>query len=709
MLTGRPPPRDEDDSLPQLRATPPAEDDRTPEPGPLPTNTGRMRALAAKSVTLGEPRIEARTPTPRPQERTPTPAPRPLQQLERARPAARSRRRRRVSAAFAIAIVVLGAAGFVGRRAWHERLRQEAEQAAVRAEGEVRKGHLGALADAEKELARSFERDAATTLGARVSIEHRVLRAYCWPAVGQPDEGQAALTAAIERGKNVGMSAPDLAFAEIALALASGETRLAAALAREPAQGPAANDPWRELAVGWVLERLGDARATQRYARASQLDPALVPARLALAKHAALSGEPAEVERLGHDFVGELEATRHDLLALARLLGSGTVGHGGPSSAARPAGFGWIGPALTVADPSAAVDVRRSELARAVSAARDPRDLTQLARFAARTGDEAGASRAVLRAIAASATYMPARVFVARLALSTGHPDDAARALSSIAIGTDPEIAALRAWIAYERGDLAAAAQLLATPTVAPASLDRADLAPIVRPLRFALARAAAQQAEDAKLETGAPPIAEQKTSLEALADLGELGPSVAFDVALSELDLALAERVGERWLDGQDVARRPSRALRLARLSRLRGRSEDADRFSRIAVEQGTVSSLALVERVLILGAAGKGKDALALLAKHPQLAAQEQPWLRAWALSRSADSPDAAQQAKKQVEWLSEPDADAPWAVRRDALLAFAATYDRRAIPLARRLLRERPRDPDVLVVAKTLGLAR
>ncbi|MBI2390671.1 MAG: hypothetical protein HYV09_13865 [Deltaproteobacteria bacterium] len=708
MQPGRPPPRDEDDSLPRLRATPPAVDDLTPQPGPLPTNTGAMRALAAKSVTLGEPRIEERAATPAPRDRTQTPArgrpatPRP-QLLERARPAARSRRRRRISAAFALAILVLGAVGFVGRRAYHQRLRRDAEQAAVRAEDEVRKGHLTALVVAEKELARSFDRDATTTVGARVWIEDRVLRAYCWPATalgrgaGDDGDGDVGLAAAIERARNLGVPAPDLAFAEIALALSSGETRLAAALAREPAGEPA-NDAWRELAVGWVLERAGDVRAVQRYARAAQLDPGMVPARLALAKQAALSGDAAQVDSLSRDFVGELDAARQDLLALARLVATGTVGRGGPPSVRRPAGFGWIAPALIVADPTAAVDLRRSEAARAASAARDPRDLTQLARLAASTGDEAGASRAVLRAIAASAIYMPARVFVARLALANGHPDDAARALSGIAIGSDPEIAALRAWLAYERGDRAAVAQLLATPTVSAASFERADLAPIVRPLRVALAFAARVDAA----------AIEEKGALQALADLGELGPSVAFDLALAELDLALAERIGERWLDGQDVARRPSRALRLARLSRLRRRADDADRFSRIAVEQGTVVPLALVERVLVLGAAGKGKEAFALLAKHPQLAVDEQPWLRAWALSLADDPPDAKTQAKKQVEALVEPHDEAPWAVRRDALLALAATYDRRAIPLARRLLRERPRDPDVHAVAKALGLA-
>jgi len=32
-------------------------------------------------------------------------------------------------------------------------------------------------------------------------------------------------------------------------------------------------DAWRELAVGWVFERAGDARAVERYAHAVELDP----------------------------------------------------------------------------------------------------------------------------------------------------------------------------------------------------------------------------------------------------------------------------------------------------------------------------------------------------------------------------------------------------------------------------------------------------
>ena len=63
----------------------------------------------------------------------------------------------------------------------------------------------------------------------------------------------------------------------------------------------------------------------------------------------------------------------------------------------------------------------------------------------------------------------------------------------------------------------------------------------------------------------------------------------------------------------------------------------------------------------------------------------------------------------AKKQVEALKEPDKKAPWAVRRDALLALAATNDKRAKNYAKDLVKERPQDPDVHAIAKSLAVVR
>src|SRR5262249_50748556 len=156
---------------------------------------------------------------------------------------------------------------------------------------------------------------------------------------------------------------------------------------------------------------------------------------------------------------------------------------------------------------------------------------------------------------------------------------------------------------------------------------------------------------------------------------------------------------------DQASVGARPMRALRLARLARLQGKADDADRLSAIAVEQATVVPRALVERVLVLCALGKGADALSLLTRYSLLATDEQPWLRAYANAQAGKTADA----RKLVADLNDPDKKTtPWAVRRDALLAIAASGDdKRAKPMAKDMLKERPGDPDVQAVAKTLGV--
>lgn len=702
------------DSVPRLPTAPPR--DNVPDPVATLTNTGRLRALKAESVTLGEPASDERVST---RSLRPTPVPggnaewdtqRVLGALERAgvyergaeaaSPAQWMKRRdiarpkRRGGWLYAVlAVIVVGGigGGIYGGRAYKEKQRVEAEQATLRAEADVRRGNLDALANAEKDLGRAFELDSRTLRGARVWLQDRVLRSYVWPSEGRREGG---LASAIERAKTVGVTEPELAFARIALALSSDDTPSAAALAKtlDPGTAKDKSDAWRELTVGWVLERAGDARAADRYSHAVQLDPDLVPARLALAKLAALAGDLDRVTTLTKDFAGELTATKQDLLALAAFIREGKSEKGGPPEARRPAGFGWIAPALVVADPKADPALRKTEAARATSLARDPGDLTRVGRFAAAAGDEATASRAALRALEASPIFPPARALGARLALSVGRPDDASRALDGVIAEGDPELAALRAWLAYERGDLGEVQKALEEPTVAGGALDRADLVAIVKPLRLAIAKRTATSLN-----------AKDKTELETIAALGELGPLVAFDVAVGALELPLAESIAKKWTE--DASQRPARALRLARLARLQGRAEDADKMSKIAVEQATVTPAALIERVLVLGGVGKGADALALLTRYSLLAADEQPWLRAWATAQAGKMGEA----KKQVEALKEPDRKAPWAVRRDALLALSATNDKRAKAYAKELAKERANDPDVRAIGRALGVLK
>jgi Flp pilus assembly protein TadD len=714
------------ESVPHLRAHPPrVSDDLSPPPQKPPmTTTGALRALKAESITLGgEPARDEKMATARHRASVPpiaalngAPAPgapwetkKVLDALEKAgvyEPAAAAaspaqwmsrreipRTKRRGAWLYALLGVLLvgGIGGAIyGTDYLKKKNQNEAEQTTQHAEAEVRKTGLEALGTAEKDLQRAFELDSRTLRGARVWLQDRVLRSQLWPA---EDRRMGGLASAIERGKTVGLQEPELAFARIALALSSDDTPSAAALAKtlDPGTAKDKNDAWRELAVGWVLERAGDARAVDRYAHAAELDPDLVAARLALAKLTALAGDSDRVTTLLKDVPNDLAPTRDDLVALAKLVKTGTPSKGGAPEPRRPEGFGWIVPALIVADPAASAEARKKEAARAFALAHEPGDLIRVGRLAVSAGDEATAGKAALRALEVSPIFPPARALAARLALGLGRPDDAGRALEGLVAEGDPEVAALRAWLAYERGDIAAVAQQLEDPLVSGA-VDRNDLASIVKPLRFAI--------EQSKKPPGNL-SSKVKAELESIQKMGELGPLVAFDVALDANDTDAAEAIGKGF---GEVAQKPARAMRLAKLARIQGKAEEAERLSRIAIEQGTVTASALVERVLVLGSLGKGADALTLLGRFPLLAADEQPWLRAWASAQAGKRAEA----KKAVDTLKDPEKKAPFAVRRDALLAISAAGDeKRAKPMAKDLLKERPGDRDVQAAAKNLNV--
>ncbi|MGZ3452847.1 MAG: tetratricopeptide repeat protein, partial [Polyangiales bacterium] len=483
---------DELESVPHLRAQPPQlSDDLSPEPRPAPlTSTGALRALKAESITFGgEPVRDERYVTARVRTSVPptahvhaaAPAPghpwetrKVLDALEKAgvyEPAAAAaspaqwmsrreipRTRRRGAWLYAVLAVLLvgGIGGAVYGTAYlKEKNRKEAEETTLHAEAEVRKTGLEALASAEKDLQRAFELDSRTLRGARVWLKDRVLRSQLWPA---EDRRMGGLASAIERGKTVGLQEPELAFARIALALSSDDTPSAAALAKtlDPGTAKEKDDAWRELAVGWVLERAGDARAVDRYAHAAELDPDLIAARLALAKLTALAGDADRVTTLLKDVPNDLAPTRDDVVALAKLVKTGVASKGGAPELRRPEGFGWILPALVVADPAATPEVRKKEAGRAFGLAHEPGDLIRVGRLAVSAGDEQTAGKAALRALEVSPIFPPARALAARLALGLGRPDDAARALEGLVAEGDPEVAALRAWLAYERGDIAA-------------------------------------------------------------------------------------------------------------------------------------------------------------------------------------------------------------------------------------------------------------
>jgi tetratricopeptide (TPR) repeat protein len=574
--------------------------------------------------------------------------------------------------------VVVGAvAGTIfGGRYLKAKHAEEAAALVADASTKVESGDLEALKSVEASLGRALELDSRSLDAARTWLHDRVLRSYLWPSDDRRDGG---LASAMERGKAVGLDEDEMAYARVALALTSEDTASAVRMAKalDASSKGKAPDAWRELVIGWVLERAGDGRAFDRYAKALEIDPSLSPARLSLAKGAAQAGNVAKTTDLTAKLPAGWAVLKDDLVGLASLTAGAKRDTKVDEATARPASFGWMAASLRASDPTLAQEARRTLLDKAIVAARDPLDLTRVGRVALSLGELDEAAAAALRALEASAIFTPARALAARIALERGRVDDAVGALAGLDPKGDPEVAALSAWLAYERGDSASIGPLLDDPSIAPSAFDAPDLKGIVLPLRALTA---------GKIDPN------DAASLDAVTKLGGLGPIVAFDAALDAGNVPVADSIGKTW---RDVEGSPARASRLAKLARLTGKGAEADRLSKIATEQGVVVPRALVERALTLCGLGRADEATKLLTRYPLVAVDEQPWLRAYALALAGKVDDA----KRSVAKLALPESTAPWPVRRDALLALTAVGDRtRSGPLLDLLRKERPADPDV-----------
>jgi hypothetical protein len=102
---------------------------------------------------------------------------------------------------------------------------------------------------------------------------------------------------AMGRAKEVGVPEAKYAFARVASFLFQGDTAGAAAVLPRW-EAAAGGDAWYQMMAGATLERAGDARARDRYATASKLDPELVAAKTALGRTSAIDGDAQEAMRL---------------------------------------------------------------------------------------------------------------------------------------------------------------------------------------------------------------------------------------------------------------------------------------------------------------------------------------------------------------------------------------------------------------------------
>jgi hypothetical protein len=169
-------------------------------------------------------------------------------------------------------------------------------------------------------------------------------------------------------------------------------------------------------------------------------------------------------------------------------------------------------------------------------------------------------------------------------------------------------------------------------------------------------------------------------------------GDLVAVDAALDTGKLDLAQKITARWGTRESV---PTYALRLARLLRYQGKTDDAVKASADAMVPGGVTPRALVERFDTLLAAKDVQGARDLLAQYPIVLGPMTEFLKV-----SLDAFDnKAPRAKVAIARLEPPPEGSPVLFDLIAGRAFAAAGDSRAKALVMRLLHSAPRNPDVL----------
>jgi hypothetical protein len=179
-------------------------------------------------------------------------------------------------------------------------------------------------------------------------------------------------------------------------------------------------------------------------------------------------------------------------------------------------------------------------------------------------------------------------------------------------------------------------------------------------------------------------------------------GDFIAVDAALDQGDIKFADKIVGRW---GERASTPTYALRRARLLRYQGKTDDAIAASDAALVSGGVTPRVLIERFHCLIAGKKIPAVRELLGQYPAVLGPMTDFLKV--TTDVAD--DKGARAKATAARLDPPPDGSPVLIDLIATEAFVGVGDRRGKPMATALIRRAPRNPDVLAVARAVGLAR
>jgi predicted Zn-dependent protease len=548
------------------------------------------------------------------------------------------------------------------------------------------------LPEVEQTIGHAFELDSRSPRAASDWLEERTLKGLL--------QGGAdlAFEDAIARAVEVKVPDEKIAFARVSAFLFQGDTGGAAGLLPR-LDGLAAGEPLYQLVAGTTLDHAGDPHAAERYQAAVRLAPTLVLADVLLARTTAIAGDPAKAADLAEQFRSS-HLDRPEGLALVSLAWAKSPP---PREPAPPEVAQTIARASELPLPLSAVPYALQAIAaidkhslsdaktaidKGLGVADDPGMATWLGTIALETRDAPLVRRAALAAVRFSAVYPPARVLAGRVALLDGRLDEALKAIDDLD-ASSPDVAVVRAAAAYERVDAGAMERALA------AAANGAKPQPALAALRVAA---------DVLLK-GAGSVGSATDASARLLQLGRSdapwGDLVAMDAAL---DLGLTEVADTIRADWSGTPDRPLQALRLSRLSRYEGRLDDADRYSKLALDSATVTPRILVERVLALVALNRATEVEPLLAGYPLVSGPVSSWLSVYALATSGK----LDEARRRTTQLDVPEGGAPLPFREVAAIALASVKDRkRAEPVIKDLVEAGCRDRDVLAAAAAIGV--
>lgn len=562
----------------------------------------------------------------------------------------------------------------------------EAETMLAQVDADLASSDAKLLESVEQRLATSFDLESRSPHAALTWIHERAM-------LGLLKGGEnLAFEDSVQRAKEVGIGDKQIAFANVASFLFQGDTAgAAAAVAKWDAV--ASDDAWFQLVAGATFERAGDPRAVDRYAAATKLDPSLLAAQMFLVRASSVDGDAQKAAELAKEIRAKYP-NRPEGAALVTLAWARSPSRGEPPAEAKdvsdkpdalPMPFKAVPYAARalLALETHKIDDAKTALTKGLAVSDTPGIAAWLGSIALTTGDEALARKAALAAVSYSAVYPPARVLAARVALLGARLDEALKAAEELPPAS-ADVAVVTAAVAYEKLDGERMSRAL------DAVADDVKKLPFLVPLVKGQAL------------LGGNPAGLAGEKLVAMADDDvPWADLVAMDAALDTGDLDTAAKIAAQWVGDA----RPLRALRLARLARYQGKVEDADKYSRIALE-GSVTLRTLTERVFSLVAANKAHDAVVLFKSYPNVGGPLAKWLRAYAVASNGK----VDEARASIAQEDPPPPLSPMPSRIIAAAAYGATKDaRHGSDYVKAIGQAGFANPDVAAAAEKVGAGK